>query len=168
MNMIRAAGGSAPRLVELVTRAFPGFRDHAIYRGAQVFFYKRAQIFVGDVWGAFRGRGLGEFEDFAELTMFADYRVPVTLRNLGVLRYAEDLEARIAKGEELPAGGEAELEIRAATIVAVERLREAIWATRPGLRPEQVPSIVVDWWLWGEGERTRTRDLHHRTCTVYY
>lgn len=40
----------------------------------QVFFYKRAQIFVGDVYGALGGQGLGAFHDMAALTMFADYR----------------------------------------------------------------------------------------------
>jgi hypothetical protein len=40
-----------------------------------VFFYKRAQIFVGDVHGALGGKGLGEFTDMEQLTMFADYRV---------------------------------------------------------------------------------------------
>ncbi len=44
------------------------------HRGRQVFFYKRAQIFAGDLWGAFGGRGYGEFQDIAQLTMFADYR----------------------------------------------------------------------------------------------
>lgn len=48
VQLIRAAGGSACRLVDLVTQAFPGFRDHAVYQGEQVFFYKRAQIFAGD------------------------------------------------------------------------------------------------------------------------
>jgi hypothetical protein len=40
----------------------------------QVFLYKRAQIFVGDVFGAFNGQGLGQFDDIDKLTMFADYR----------------------------------------------------------------------------------------------
>ena len=31
-NLIAAAGRSAARLVELVTAAFPGFRDHTVYR----------------------------------------------------------------------------------------------------------------------------------------
>lgn len=39
--------------------------------GRQLFFYKRAQIFVGDVWGAFHGTGLGCFHDIDQLTMFA-------------------------------------------------------------------------------------------------
>lgn len=37
----------------------------------QVFFYKRAQIFVGDLYGAFRGQGLGCFHDIDQITMFA-------------------------------------------------------------------------------------------------
>ena len=41
------------------------------YSGRQLFFYKRAQIFVGDVWGAFHGAGLGRFTDIDQLTMFA-------------------------------------------------------------------------------------------------
>lgn len=42
--------------------------------GRQVFLYKRAQIFVGDVYGAYGGKGLGAFWDVDQLTMFADYR----------------------------------------------------------------------------------------------
>lgn len=61
----------------------------------QVFFYKRAQIFVGDLYGAFGGEGLGHFEDIGELTMFADYRVPVVLRLMGVLQYGSDLAHKV-------------------------------------------------------------------------
>ena len=49
-----------------------------MYRGKQIFFYKRAQIFVSGLIAA-----LGEKKDntiklknIEELTMFADYRVP--------------------------------------------------------------------------------------------
>jgi hypothetical protein len=86
-NLIRSANRSAVRLVQLVTAHFPGFRDHAIYRGQQSFFYKRAQIFVGDVWGAYEHAGLGEFHDIDQLTCFADYRVPQLLRPLGIITY---------------------------------------------------------------------------------
>jgi hypothetical protein len=37
----------------------------------QVFFYKRAQIFVGDLYGAFGGQGLGQLHDIDQITMFA-------------------------------------------------------------------------------------------------
>ena len=60
-----------------------------------MFLYKRAQIFVADVWGAFGNAGLGAFSDIGRLTTFADYRVPVVLRQLGVLRYADNLARQV-------------------------------------------------------------------------
>jgi hypothetical protein len=94
-NIVRAAHGSATELVRLVVGHFPGFQDHSIYKGRQVFFYKRAQIFAADVYGAFQGKGLGAFHDIDDLTMFADYRVPVVLRNLEVLRYSSALDTHV-------------------------------------------------------------------------
>eukprot|EP00198_Chlamydomonas_reinhardtii_P003090 XP_001692426.1 predicted protein [Chlamydomonas reinhardtii] len=138
----RGARGSALTLMQLVAQLFPGFRDHAIYKGQQVFLYKRAQIFVGDVYGAFRGQGLGMFW----LTMFADYRVPVVLRTMGVLRYSQQLEDKIQRREQIPAGSEEEVEIRACTVVAVEQLREAIAAKFLGTAGAQLPhAIQLDW-----------------------
>jgi hypothetical protein len=115
-NMIRQAGGSAEDLVGRIAEAFPGFRDHAVYSGFQVFFYKRAQIFVGDVWGAYGGSGLGDFGDIHRLTMFADYRVPQILQAKGVMVYDQDLKALVDSGGELPSGSTAESEIRAVTV----------------------------------------------------
>lgn len=60
-----------------------------------------------------------------------------------------------------------EIEIRAATIQAVERLREAIAAKHGGA---VCPTAVqLDWWLWEQGEQTRSTDgAHHRTLTTNY
>lgn len=44
-KLIESAGGSATKLVNVVTQHLPGFRDHAVYDGDQVFFYKRAQMY---------------------------------------------------------------------------------------------------------------------------
>lgn len=64
-------------------------------RGHQVCFYKRAQIFVADVWGAFGGQGAGAFSDVGALTMFADYRVPAQLRTMDLLEYSPGLASRV-------------------------------------------------------------------------
>lgn len=82
----------------------PGFRDHSIYKGKQVFLYKRAQILVGDLWGAFKGQGLGTFTDIESITMFADYLVPAVLREWGVLRYTEELSRKVDSQTELVPG----------------------------------------------------------------
>ncbi|GIL83017.1 hypothetical protein Vretimale_8527 [Volvox reticuliferus] len=168
-KMVEAAGGSALTLMQLVAQLFSGFRDHAVYKGHQVFLYKRAQIFVGDVYGAFGGEGLGAFWDIDQLTMFADYRVPVVLRNMGILSYSDELVAKVERKEIIPAGSEEEVEIRACTVVAVERLREAIAHKFRGTGAQLPHAIQLDWWLWEIGEQNRqNHPPHHRTLTIFY
>src|ERR1700753_2903878 len=70
-NLISDANGSAARLVNLLTDKFPCFRDETKFEGKTVRFFKRAQIFVADVWAAFDGDGLGQFNDIDRITMFA-------------------------------------------------------------------------------------------------
>jgi hypothetical protein len=108
---------------------------------------KRAQIFVGDVWGAFGGQGIGDFKDIDRITMFADYRVPVVLRELGILRYSPHLEGLVDGCHELPAGSEEELEIRGVTITAVELLREKLSDMQPDFA-QKPNSVLIDWCLW--------------------
>lgn len=103
-----------------------GFRDHSVYKGHQVFLYKRAQIFAADLWGAFKGKGYGEFNDIGEITIFADYIVPAVLRQLGVLKYSAALAATIEANVEIGSGSEEEVELRACSVCAVEKMRELI------------------------------------------
>lgn len=125
-KLVESCGKSAANLVALVTRHFPGFRDHSVYKGHQVFLYKRAQIFAADLWGAFEGQGYGEFNDISSITIFADYIVPAVLRQLGVLRYSSDLASIIEANREIGSGSEEEVELRACSIYAVEKMRELL------------------------------------------
>ena len=158
--LVLAADHSAARLVSLVTALLPGFRDTAIFLGHQVFFYKRAQILVGDIWGAHSGLGLGTFPDISALTMFADYRVPQILRHYGVLVYSDSLSRLVDNREEIPWGSPHEVEIRAATVQACERLKELT-----GLPT----AVETDWLLWQMGEQTKDAiSPHHRTLSIFY
>jgi hypothetical protein len=176
MNVVRAAENSATKLVDLVVESFPGFRDHAVYKGRQVFFYKRAQILVGDIWAAFgrkcnqtiTGSGMlrhpCDFPDIVELTMFADYRVPQLLREEGLITYNEALATKVNNKSLLPPGSEEEIEIRAATVHAVEMM-----VSRCKVMGLSITSVELDWLLWQRGEeRLKTMRPHHRTLTVYY
>jgi hypothetical protein len=135
-----------------------------------VHFYKRAQIFVADLWGAF-GRPTEPthpyyFHDIDQVTMFADYRVPQILEHIGVLEYSPKMLQTIVQREEIPFGSEEEVEIRACTIIAVERMKERVNAFR---LDHKLTSIEMDWilWNWGEAIKDSTRP-HHRTLTIYY
>ncbi|XXG63907.1 hypothetical protein AAC387_Pa05g1993 [Persea americana] len=162
-NLVEACEKSAVSLVALITRHFPGFRDHSLYKGHQVFLYKRAQIFASDLWGAFKGRGYGEFYDIGSITIFADYIVPAVLRELGVLRYSSDLAGAIDANAEISSGSEEEVEIRACTIYAVEKMKDLIKAKFG----KQVLSVELDLWLWSYGIQSPYL-RHHRTLSIYY
>ncbi|XP_057501612.1 uncharacterized protein LOC130785444 [Actinidia eriantha] len=162
-NLVDSCGKSAVELVTLVTRHFPGFRDHSVYKGHQVFLYKRAQIFAADLWGAFKGKAYGEFNDIGEITIFADYIVPAVLRQLGVLKYSSSLAGTIETNREISSGSEEEVELRACTICAVEKMREQI-LKKFG---KQVLSVELDLWLWSIGVQCPSLQ-HHRTLSIYY
>lgn len=164
LHAIRAARGSAPKLIAEVLRALPSFRDTVPWGQREARFYKRAQILVADVYGAFAGQGPGAFHDLDTLTAFADYKVPQVLRQFGVLSYAPELAERIARYELIPPESDEELEIRASTVWAVELLRQEL--VRRG-RP--MPAYAIDWALWQAGQSLpETAEPYHRTLTVYY
>ena len=71
VRLIQKADKSADKLVNLLAQHFPSFRDEARFEGRKVRFYKRAQIFVADLWAAFDGKGYGDFGDIDGITMFA-------------------------------------------------------------------------------------------------
>eukprot|EP01066_Platyproteum_vivax_P000315 Platyproteum_vivax@DN1034_c0_g1_i1.p1 len=170
-GLVERAEGSALKLVEQVVRLFPGFRDHAIYEGHQVFFYKRAQIFVADLWGAFKVGanpaqfGSMTFNDLDQLSMFADYRVPQLLRHWGILTYSAELANKVDEEIQISSGSEEEIEIRACTIQACKMIRqqiEKIWK-------KKMMDIEVDWLLWQLAEASKsTMKPPHHTLTIYY
>lgn len=162
-KLVESCGKSAVKLVALLTRHFPGFRDHSVYKGHQVFLYKRAQIFAADLWGAFKGQGYGEFTDIGSITMFADYIVPAVLKQLGVLHYSPTLSSIIESNSEIVPGSEEEIELRACTIHAVEKMRELI-KMKSG---KQVLSVELDLWLWSVGVQCSSLP-YHRTLSIYY
>lgn len=163
-RLVESARGSAPGLVRLVVETFPSFRDEAVYRGRRVCFYKRAQIFVADLHGAFGGEQWGRFQDMDRLTAFADYKLPQVLRQAGILCYAPSLARKVDERLLLEAGGPEEVEIRAAALWAVERIRREMRR-----RGREVPAFQIDWLLWTLGQVDHYREKpYHRTVTIFY
>ncbi|KAI5581908.1 hypothetical protein POPTR_007G053900v4 [Populus trichocarpa] len=162
-NLVESCGRSAAKLVATIASHFPGFRDHSVYKGHQIFLYKRAQIFAADLYGAFKGQGYGEFDDISSITIFADYIVPAMLRKLGVLKYSSTLASIIESNKEIVSGSEEEVELRACSIYAVEKMRDLI-SVKLG---KQVLSVELDLWLWAYGVQNPSLP-YHRTLSIYY
>ena len=167
-NVMEDAGYDAATLAMTVEREFSSFADVAEWRGHPVPFLKRAQILVADLraltGGADVGADMGAISGMERLTAFADYKLPQRLRALGVLVYAEELARTVDSYTPIPASSEPEVEIRAATIWAVEALRRAL-ARRGAKRT----ASELDERLWVESQ-TRLPDErpYHRTRTIYY
>ncbi|CAH0521210.1 unnamed protein product [Peronospora belbahrii] len=104
------------------------------------------------------------FYDIDQLTTFADYRVPQVLHPEGVIVYSSELAKLVDSKVEIVAGSEMEIEIRAATIQAVEMLHKQM--LRQG---NHLHVIELDWLLWQIGEDNKEDLLpHHRTWSIYY
>ena len=108
-RLVETAQNSAVRLVRLLAEGLSSFRDTAHYQDHRIFFYKRAQLFAADLYGAFRGEDWGRFKDIEKLTAFADYKLPQALRHLGILRYTSNLARKVDQKIYLEPGSTAEV-----------------------------------------------------------
>ncbi|KAG8950547.1 hypothetical protein FRC04_007366 [Tulasnella sp. 424] len=189
---------TALQLVQMVVEEFEDFRDEVSWKGKKgmtpvlilsawfIMFLKRAQILLAETWAAFHPlpsqantqhpifpNGIGQ------LTMFADYRVPQILYTLGIIDYAPEILAQLKSGQLLPYGSESEVAIRAASILAVERVKEAIVDIRGiNANSEEVTSVLIDFFLWDLAKDVEAGDVIlgesrkippvHRTRSIWY
>lgn len=139
-------------------------------------FFKRAQLFVGMVYGRFQDwKDLPIHADsLADLTVFADYRVPETLIRMGIIRPSASLMTRIHRRELIASGSRKELEIRAATIMGADGLTEALNEISPD---KNYHSLHTDFLLWSAGRKieeapkglfVQNHITHHYTMTTDY
>lgn len=133
-NCIDSVDYSAAGLVNLLAENFPCFRDETVFNGKKVRLYKRAQILVADLWACFNGEDFGEFHDIDKITMFADYRIPQMLYQLGCLRYSPPLESHIRSLKPITPGSNWEIELRGTSIWAVELIKREIEKRHPEVK----------------------------------
>ncbi|KAF8527574.1 hypothetical protein BU17DRAFT_73969 [Hysterangium stoloniferum] len=187
--------GTALQLVQMMVDFFPSFRDEAKFRGRKVQFWKRAQILVAETWAAFYPppssldphpffpKGIGQ------LTMFAgEYEissVPQILHHLHILTYPPSLCSLLKSHALLPPVCRAELSIRAASILAVEAVRDEIARLQRTTElqnngHEDVPSVLIDFFLWDLAKKLERGEEQidgivtaqivpaHRTRSIWY
>jgi hypothetical protein len=144
---------------------FDAFSDYSNYDGVgRVYFLKRAQLFASMLNGWLLVNGYGGLKRVDELSAFADYRVPQVLRHYGVLCYDTGLANKIENMHLLCKDSVEEIEIRAATIVAVEKIKECI--KKMG---KLTSSADIDSILWNASQHVKHHALPcHMTYTTAY
>jgi hypothetical protein len=162
-KLVQSAAGDVNKLVNILIETFPTFRDSVKASHGEVYFLKRAQILVSDLYYAFAGEGLGEFSNMADLAVFSDYKLPQLLQAEGVMEYSAELLSKVQNEELIESGSEEEMEIRAYTIYACELLREEL-----GRIGRELTSNKIDWMLWVQAKQNKFTLSHHKTITINY
>ena len=163
-NLIKKANKDAQKLLELIVQNFPSFSDIAEYKEKEIYFYKRAQLFIADIYQIFGGKNFGSLENMDEITACADYKLPLILRNLEILEYTTALAQKIDSKTEIQKGSPEETEIRANTIWAVEFIKEEIKKCSPQIMSFQIND---DLWLATQGSNSGNKP-YHRARTIAY
>lgn len=157
--LLEGAQGSALKLVGLLTGHFFTFDDAAPFEKWEVPFHKRA----GLVAAMLAGRGLAHFHDLDDLAILADYRVPQTLRKLGLVVYDSFLAKAVAE-RTIPYASREEVEIRLSAVIAAEHLRQALLS-----KGYQANALNLDYHLWRLGKTLQEPDFpFHKTRSAYY
>lgn len=151
-------------LVERLTKDFPSFDDSVVYEGNLIRFDKRAQLAPAMIYGRLNSLGIPFIEDIDELTVFADYVLPKTLRDLGIFIYENSLAERIDNQQIIPSKSQEELELRAATIHASKGLMDKL----NQYRDDKVNTLHIDYALWSMGRKIKSDKPHHLTITTAY
>lgn len=156
---IETSESDAIKLTQLIIDDFPSFRDISTLDGKKFFFLKRAQICPNDISYVFKNTGQ-QIKNIQHLTAFADYKLPQILRMFGVLEYVDELAEKVDNMIEIFHDSREEIEIRAATIWAVELLRQKI---------KELTAMEIDnaLWLLSQEIKQGTKP-HHRTRTIFY
>ncbi|MFH1433301.1 MAG: queuosine salvage family protein [Candidatus Uhrbacteria bacterium] len=163
-NLVQSAEGDALKLVQIIIDNFSGFEDAAEYKSEPVYFYKRSQLLVADIYQAFQGKGLSDLKNINLLTACADYKLPQMLRKMGITKYSDELADKVDRYREIPSGSEEEVEIRANTIWATELIRQQLKNSIP-----DISSIHVNDHLWLISQtKSSTTKPYHRTRTTAY
>jgi len=159
-------GGEALDLAFFIGKTFPGFNDRTKHKNLTIPFLKKAQLLVADYHYlcSTSTESTPPISGLDKLTAFADYKIPQFLRHKNVLAYAPDLSRLIDNQSELKAGRAEEVEIRSATIMAVERLKELLRIS--GL---QLDASQLDNRLWLAAQNSKDKMLpYHRCRSVFY
>jgi hypothetical protein len=156
-SLLEGCGDSAEALAENLI-AMPFYADTEQHGDQTVAFYKRAQITPADL----ARERLWRFYDLDRLTAFADNLVPHVLRLDGAIDVDPDVVSSIESGAQLEPGSAAEIELRAAAVVAVDELVVLIDSPK-------VWAMHVDEWLWTKGGSPKYKAVRRpRSRSVFY
>lgn len=150
-------------LLNNIVNHFSNFRDISLYKGREIYFFKRAILLVGDLIlnNSFISKSVKNDDN---MTGCADYKIPQVLRHLGILEYSDDLTTLIDERQEIQHDSEMEVEIRANMLYAIELIKEKLHQNGIDMNSVQIDNAL---WLLSKNKEFKDKP-HHLTKTIYY
>lgn len=99
-------------LFKIIINNFSNFCDERDYDNEKIYFYKLAQLLTSDILHI-KELINGTKVDYSHLVGCADYKIPQTLRALGILEYNEELSEIVDNKKIIDKNSKYEVEIRA-------------------------------------------------------
>ena len=150
-------------LLNNIVNHFSNFRDISLYKGREIYFFKRAILLVGDLILNISSISKSVKND-DNMTGCADYKIPQVLRHLGILEYSDDLTTLIDERQEIQHDSEMEVEIRANMLYAIELIKEKLHQNGIDMNSVQIDNALC---LLSKNKEFKDKP-HHLTRTIYY
>jgi hypothetical protein len=150
-------------LFDFVIKYFKSFNnDVTTYKGEKIYIYKRNQLLISDMNAMVYS---GNKFNLNKLTVFADYRIPQLMRDLGFIKYNDELSYIVDNEIEIKKDDEMEIEIRSSIIQVghymVNKLKE---------KGINVNDAYIDnyMFLYMKNNKNVNVKPHHRVRTINY
>lgn len=112
-------------LFDIIINNFADFCDEREYDGNKVYFYKLAQLLTSDILHI-KELISSTKVDYSHLVGCADYKIPQTLRALGILKYNDELSNIIDNNMLIDKNSKYEVEIRANMIAVINYINSKL------------------------------------------
>ena len=112
-------------LFDIIISNFKDFCDERKYDGKKVYFYKLAQLLTSDILHI-KELINGTKVDYSHLVGCSDYKIPQTLRALGILVFNDELAEIVDNKELIAENSKYEVEIRANTIAVINYINSKL------------------------------------------
>lgn len=154
---------SDTELLKYITTNLNSFDDKSLYKERTIHFNKRATLLVNDLFymSDTIKENLGNVNN---LSGCADYGIPRTFRDYGILKYSEELEMLIDNEKEILHDSDMEIEIRANMLYVIELIKEELKNKNVLINSVELDNLI--WWI-GKKNKDRKSIAHH-TITIFY
>ena len=149
-------------LLDYIVDNFNSFKDLSIYKGKKVYFYKRATLLANDLY-YLSPTIKNNVHDVNNLRGCADYGIPRTFRDYGILIYNAELSNMVDNEIEIKHDSEMEIEIRANILYIIELIKNKLQEKNIIINAVDLDNVI-----WNMGKKMLDRSNSHHTITIYY